>query len=187
MASQGNALLGTISVPGETRIKVLGSIGNAASGSLVQTGNIILEAANGDIGYVPPGAVAPLDLSPLPGATITARAENGVNIDVAAANPNDTNVANVDTIYSPQDIVLTATGSILNANDDNLVNILGNNVTLVSSKDRSALSQTISMSRSSATGGSTRRPPPLEHRSIYTVPPATLSLSPLSTQADRST
>ena len=129
LASQGNAPLGAISTSGETRIKVLGSIGNAA-GSLVQTGNLILEAANGDIGYVPSIALAPLDLSLRSGATLTARAENGVIIAAAAARAGDSNDANVDTIYSPQDIVLTAEGSILNANDDKNINILGATVTL---------------------------------------------------------
>ncbi|WP_158816696.1 hypothetical protein, partial [Methylocapsa sp. S129] len=123
LASRGSAELGSIEVPGETRIKVIDSIANAAGLSLVQTGNIILEAADGDIGFAPPGAGFTLNLSPLAGATITARAQNGVNINVVGD-------ANVDTLYSPQNITLTASGSIFNANDDQLINILGTVVTL---------------------------------------------------------
>ena len=49
LASQGGALLGDITVPGETRIKVTGSIINAPV-TAVNTGNLILESAQGTIG-----------------------------------------------------------------------------------------------------------------------------------------
>src|SRR6185312_5211115 len=75
LASRGDATLGTIDVPGETRIKVVGSILNAAA-SAVTTGNLILEAAQGRIGT----AGTPLSLDLHSGATLTARAEQGVNI-----------------------------------------------------------------------------------------------------------
>jgi hypothetical protein len=118
LASRTAALLGAISVQGETRVKVIGSIGNAASGS-VSTGNLILESAQGNIG----SSGTPLALSLLSGATFTARAQNGVFVNL-------TGDALIDTVYSPKDIVLTATGSLLNANKDTLINVLGANVSL---------------------------------------------------------
>ncbi|WP_170314740.1 leukotoxin LktA family filamentous adhesin [Aquibium carbonis] len=126
LASRGNGVLGTITVPGETRIKVLGTIVNA-SNSAVNTGNLILEAAQGGIG----AGINPLTDSPYPtlqlalrtGSTLTARAQNGISIDF-------TGDALIDTVYSPQDIKLTSEGSILNANGDLLINILGQNVVL---------------------------------------------------------
>jgi hypothetical protein len=126
LASRGNALLGTITTPGETRIKVIGSIINASSGSAVNTGNLILEAGQGGIGAGPNplgGTYQPLQLSLNDGATLTARAQNGVNIDFSGD-------ALIDTVYSPQDVTLTSDGSILNANGDLLINILGKQVVL---------------------------------------------------------
>jgi hypothetical protein len=127
LASRGNGVLGNIDVPGETRIKVLGTIVNATSGSAVNTGNLILEAAQGGIG----AGINPLTDMPYPtlnlalrsGSTLTARAQDGVSIDF-------TGDALIDTVYSPQNIKLTSDGSILNANGDLLINILGKEVLL---------------------------------------------------------
>jgi hypothetical protein len=127
LASRGNGVLGNIDVPGETRIKVLGTIVNASSGSAVNTGNLILEAAQGGIG----AGINPLTDNPYPtlnlalrtGSTLTARAQNGIFIDF-------TGDALIDTVYSPQNIKLTSDGSILNANGDLLINILGQQVVL---------------------------------------------------------
>ena len=130
LASRGNGALGTIAVPGETRIKVIGTIINAPGGSAVNTGNLILEAAQGGIGAgidplaSPAGtSYPPLQLALQSNSTLTARAQNGVNIEF-------TGDARIDTVYSPQDVRLTATGSLLNANDDLLINILGTKVLL---------------------------------------------------------
>ncbi|HEX5499887.1 MAG TPA: hypothetical protein VFX03_11690, partial [Thermomicrobiales bacterium] len=117
LASRGAALLGDISVQGETRIKVMGSIVNAPV-SAVNTGNLILESAQGNI-----GGATPLAIDPLAGATLTARAQDGVNIRV-------TGTSEIDTVYSPNDVTLESTGSMLNANDDLLINVLGTRVTL---------------------------------------------------------
>jgi hypothetical protein len=127
LASRGDGVLGNINVPGETRIKVLGTIVNASSGSAVNTGNLVLEAAQGGIG----AGINPLNDMPYPtlglalrsGSTLTARAQNGVSIDF-------TGDALIDTVYSPQTIRLTSDGSILNANGDLLINILGKEVLL---------------------------------------------------------
>ncbi len=127
LASRGNGVLGNIDVPGETRIKVLGTIVNASSGSAVNTGNLILEAAQGGIG----AGINPLTDTPYPtlnltlrtDSTLTARAQNGISIDF-------TGDALIDTVYSPQNIELTTDGSILNANGDLLINILGQQVVL---------------------------------------------------------
>lgn len=127
LASQNYAPLGIVLVPGETRIKVIRDISNSSLGSLVTTGNLILEAAQGGIAVgtdpVTLTAYNPLSLSLRTGATLTARAQTGINI-------NMTGDALIDTIYSRQDIALSAAGSILNTNDDLLVNVLGDNVTL---------------------------------------------------------
>src|SRR5690606_990728 len=86
LASRGNGLLGSIDVPGETRIKVIGTIINAPSGSVVNTGNLVLEAAQGGIGaglnplVNPPADYPALQLGLRTGSTLTARAQNGVNI-----------------------------------------------------------------------------------------------------------
>jgi hypothetical protein len=122
VASRGGAALGTISTFGDTRIKVFGNITNAP-GSLVQTGNLILEAAQGSIGtggtalvLTPRGAGATQ-------ATTTARAQNGVNI----AFPES---GRIDTVYSPQNVKLVAQNSLLNAQNDALINVLGAQVEL---------------------------------------------------------
>ncbi|PKP69224.1 MAG: hypothetical protein CVT82_11785, partial [Alphaproteobacteria bacterium HGW-Alphaproteobacteria-4] len=118
LASRGGATLGTISTFGDTRIKVYGDIINAPV-SAVQTGNLILEAAQGGIGT----NATPLLLSPRAGATTTARAQNGVNIAF-------TGTGLIDTVYSQQDVKLTAQTSLLNAQNDELINVLGAQVTL---------------------------------------------------------
>ncbi|WP_139828319.1 hypothetical protein [Maritimibacter sp. HL-12] len=118
LASRGGATLGSISTYGDTRIKVFGNIANAASG-IVQTGNLILEAAQGSIGTTG----TPLSLSLRDGSTTTARAQNGVNIAFTADGL-------IDTVYSPQAVKLVAQDSLLNAQNDELINILGADVEL---------------------------------------------------------
>ncbi len=122
LASRTDALLGAISVQGETRMKTIGSIGNATGGSSIATGNLILEAAQGGIGT----SGTPVQLALLSGSTFTARAQNGVFVNLSGD-------ARIDTVYSPGDIRITATGSLLNANKDDLINILGTNVSLTAS------------------------------------------------------
>ncbi len=128
LASQGNITLGAISVPGEARVKALGDIVNATTGSDLQAGSIILEAASGTIGgsLGASGAVSGnLVLDLLPHAPITARAENGVYL----ATPGSDAV--VATLYSPGTVSLTAGGSIVNGTGGSLLNILANDVNLV--------------------------------------------------------
>ncbi|MBE7187189.1 hypothetical protein, partial [Jatrophihabitans endophyticus] len=120
IASAGSLALGTISVADEARIKVTGSLSNATT-SAINTGNIILEAAQGQIGNL--ASNTPLTLGTV--GTITARALNGIDLFVDGD-------AAVDTIYSPGNIRLEAQNAITNANADLLINILGTNVTLVS-------------------------------------------------------
>ncbi|WP_417269807.1 leukotoxin LktA family filamentous adhesin [Celeribacter sp.] len=128
LASRGNGLLGDINVTGDTRIQVVGPIANVGSG-VVSTGNLILEASQGGIGsgLNPLNPSAPpfgaLELAPRAGATITARAQGDINLDV-------TGTATIDTIYSPGNVTILADTGILNANDDELINILGTKVVL---------------------------------------------------------
>ncbi|MFK5996957.1 MAG: hypothetical protein QM492_02485 [Rhodobacterales bacterium] len=119
LSSMGGAKLGNLNTYGDTRIKVRGNIVNVPSGSMVNTGNLILEAAQGGVGTT----ATPVTLMLKPGATTTARAQNGVNIAFTADGL-------VDTIYSPGDVKLSAVGSLLNANNDDLINVLGTNVIL---------------------------------------------------------
>ncbi|NRB17225.1 MAG: leukotoxin LktA family filamentous adhesin [Rhodobacteraceae bacterium] len=120
LASRSGALLGAITTSGETRIKVRNSITNAASGSMISTGNLILEASQGGIGTI----AAPMNLTLKSGASTTARAQNFVNLEFA-------NDGLIDTIYSPQNVKLNAVnGSLINANGDLLINILGTEVDL---------------------------------------------------------
>ncbi len=128
IASQGSLNLGSISVAGEARVKVLGDIVNAATGSDIRAGSIILEAASGTIGgsLSASGAVSGnLVLDLLPQAAITARAENGVYLATPGAD------AVVDTLYSPGTVSLTAGGSIVNGTGGSELNILANAVNLV--------------------------------------------------------
>ena len=126
LASLGSAALGSIDVTGETRIKVIGSLTGAPNVS-IQTGDLILEASQGAIGGAfdaTTGApTAPLALDLASGATIIGRSAKGIDLEF----PDD---ANVDTLYSLGNITLAANGSILNANDDQLINILGTTVSL---------------------------------------------------------
>ena len=117
LASRGDAILGNISVPGETRIKVIGNISNAATSNL-NTGNLILEAAQGQVGT----AATPFN-STMGASTLTVRAQNGIVLNL-------TGDAKLDTIYSPGNVSLTASGALLNANNDSLINVLGTNVVL---------------------------------------------------------
>ncbi|WP_322865055.1 leukotoxin LktA family filamentous adhesin [Aquicoccus sp. G2-2] len=120
LASRSGALLGAVATRGETRIKVRSDIMNAATGSTIATGNLILESSQGGIG----ATGTPLKLALPSGSTTTARAQNGVNLEFASGGK-------IDTIYSPQDIKLTAVnGDLTNANGDLLINILGTNVDL---------------------------------------------------------
>ncbi|AWB50708.1 hypothetical protein HYN69_17915 (plasmid) [Gemmobacter aquarius] len=118
LASRGGATLGSISTYGETRIKVFGDIVNASTSS-VRTGTLILESAQGYIG----SPTVALALDPRSGASVTARAQNGVNLGFAGN-------AVIDTVFSPKAVKITAQGSILNANNDDLINVLGGEVNL---------------------------------------------------------
>ncbi|HXF65357.1 MAG TPA: hypothetical protein VNK67_01485 [Burkholderiales bacterium] len=127
LASLGEGLLDTIQASGETRVKVRGSIVNAGTASLVRTGNLILEAANGGIGFIPDQGsgptLAPLNLSLNPGATLIARAADNVSI-VQAGD------LNVDTVFSRKAVELTAAGSILDAFPNAELNVLADSITL---------------------------------------------------------
>jgi hypothetical protein len=120
VASLGDAHLGSIVVPGETRIKVRGSIVNLSGVSpALQTGDLILEAADGAIG----SGVAPLRLSLLPQATLIARAAESLSLVEAGS-------FQIDTVYSRGLVTLTAAGSILDAYGNDDLNVLGNAINL---------------------------------------------------------
>jgi hypothetical protein len=130
LASRGNAVLNNIDTHAATRIKVSGSIVNfSPTSAAVQTGNLILEAANGGIGYLPPddlhtsGQALPLRLNLNAGSTLTARAAD--NIDIVEADDMA-----VDTIYSRKAVTLSAGDAIVNANNDAANNVIANNITL---------------------------------------------------------
>lgn len=143
LASQGDGLLGIVNVPGETRFKVQGSLVNATinsnplpSGevSLVQTGNLVLEAADGGIGYIPARGTSaavsqPMQIDLHSGATLTARANDDADII-------ESGDMKVDTVYSRANAKLTAnangseSGSITDAFADSELNILANNINL---------------------------------------------------------
>lgn len=144
LASMGDARLGTISVPAELRLKVRGSIVNANSAApAVSAGSFILEAANGGIGLsrdlngnLIAGTlrIAAVNTSGTPGAykgSLIARSSLGLDVAVNArtgeANSGD---ANIDTLYSRGAIKIVADKSIRNANTDQLINVLGSDVSL---------------------------------------------------------
>jgi hypothetical protein len=129
LASMGDALLGNISVSGETRIKVRGSIVNATpTSAAIETDTLTLEASSGGIGLIANNNGGyddqPLRVAAHNGKAVVARAQAGIDITSVAT-------LNIDTVFSPNDIKLTSTaGSLLNANGDLLINILGRNVVL---------------------------------------------------------
>ena len=123
LASQGNAILDTIAATGQARIKVLGSISNeSASSPAVQTGDLVLEAAYGAI--VNAGA-EPVRLDLLPGATLTARAEDAIDLVETSGD------LNVSTVFSTQDVKLATTqGAISNGFQPFALNVLAGTVEL---------------------------------------------------------
>lgn len=129
LASMGDALLGNVSVSGETRIKARGSIVNATpTSAAIETDTLTLEASSGGIGMIANNNGGydgqPLRIAVHNGKAVVARAQAGIDITSVAT-------LNIDTVFSPNDIKLTSTaGSLLNANGDLLINILGRNVVL---------------------------------------------------------
>ncbi len=125
LASLGDGVLGTVNVAGDTRIKVRGSILNENSSSAaVQTGNLILEAANGGIGIgIGAGTAAPLRLNLNSGATLTARAAQ--DVDIVEADDMA-----IDTVYSRKAVSLDAGHSITDASNDALTKIVANAIAL---------------------------------------------------------
>ncbi len=134
LATRGDAHVAQLDAPGEVRLKAFGSIASAPLRGQtelrpINTGDLILEAANGEIGSAGQG----LRIASRPGGTITARALNGVNLVVENTNLGGASASNdavIDTVYSPNGVTITAKGSILTAHDDQLINILGKSVTL---------------------------------------------------------
>jgi hypothetical protein len=136
LASLGDGLLNSIQAPGEVRVKVGGSIINAGTGpgvtpGLLQSGGLILEAAGGGIGFVPnfnggsTPLVQPLLINLNPGAAFTARAADNISV-VQTGN------LNVESVFSRQDVMLTASGSITDAVTETLptLKILADSLTL---------------------------------------------------------
>jgi filamentous hemagglutinin family protein len=129
LASEGDARLGTIRANGETRIKVTGSIVNAGpAGSGFEGNSLVLEAARGGIGFVPavgtaPAVSAPLRIAVGTTGTFTARAAENIDIE-------QDGTLNVDTVYSPKDVRLDASGSILDAFPGTELNMNGRNIVL---------------------------------------------------------
>jgi hypothetical protein len=127
LASQGDAILDTISATDQARIKVLGSISNESAASpAVQTGDLVLEAANGGIANTgTSGEAEPVRLDLLPGATLTARAEDDINL------VETTGDMNVSTVFSTKDVKLAASqGSITNGFEAFALNVLADTMEL---------------------------------------------------------
>ena len=129
-ASQGYAFLGgesdlnidTLNAAGEVRLKVNGDILNIRSdnNTVLTATDAVLESAQGQIGAA--DKVFRMEL----GAAnkITARAANGIWLEEATGD------INVSQIYSPTVINLTSPGRILDAQEDYIMDIKGDNVTL---------------------------------------------------------
>ena len=130
-ASNGYAFLGgesdlnidTLNAAGEVRLKVNGDILNIRSdnNTVLSATDAVLESATGQIGAS--DSIFRIDL----GADdkLTARAANGIWIE------EETGDINVSQIYSPTIINLTADDQILDAQQDSIMDIKGDNVTLV--------------------------------------------------------
>lgn len=127
LGSQGDLRIDQITAAGGSRIKVAGSIINAATDPAlanVTTSSLILEAANGGIGSTPDedGEVEKaLKVNITSDDGIIARAANNIWIEA------DSDL-NVDTMYSRGDIRLDATGSILDFQDDGTEVLSENNI-----------------------------------------------------------
>jgi hypothetical protein len=134
LASLGSGLLQSVSAAGEVRLKVKGSIVSTAAPGVpaVQAGSLILESANGGIGYipgddtaVPPVAptIQPLRVDLAAGGSLTARAGDNIYL----LTPGD---ADIGGIFSRGDIHFDAGGSIFNAFADSNLRMLGDNLYL---------------------------------------------------------
>ncbi|MDR5907395.1 hypothetical protein [Franzmannia qiaohouensis] len=131
-AEEGEASvrLAKLEAGADARIKVSGSIlaAQTLSGDLVlRSGDLILEAANGQIGS---DAEAPLQLDLRDGATVTARAQDGIFLRALDSD------LRVGTMFSQGgDVWLRADGSIVDGLNHDLINMLANNITLIAGDD----------------------------------------------------
>ncbi|MDR3673689.1 MAG: hypothetical protein P4L36_22790 [Holophaga sp.] len=155
LASLGDGILDTIQAQGQVRIKVVGSIVNeSASTPALQTGDLVLEAANGGIGYLPDtgsgATVEPLRIQLANGANLTARAADNINL---IQNTGD---LEVQTIFSRGDLQLTVShGSILDAFAVPQLNILADTIDLTAAGSIGADGNSLSMGINTITGGIT--------------------------------
>ena len=152
-AQQGYAFLGgesdlnidTLNASGEVRLKVNGDILNIRSdnNTVLTAADAVLESAQGQIGAS--DKVFRMEL----GAAnkLTARAANGIWLEEA------TDDINVSQIYSPTIIQLTSPDQILDAQEDYIMDIKGDNVTLIANGsigERPADGDTIAVSKGKA-------------------------------------
>mgnify|MGYP000291077933 CR=1 FL=1 len=152
-APQGYAFLGgesdlnidTLNAAGEVRLKVNGDILNIRSdnNTVLTATDAVLESAQGQIGAS--DSVFRMEL----GAAnkLTARAANGIWLEEA------TDDINVSQIYSPTIINLTSPDQILDAQEDSIMDIKGDNVTLTANGSiglRPADGDSISVSKGKA-------------------------------------
>ena len=129
-AAQGYAFIGgesslninTVNAAGEVRLKVNGDIFNVRSdnNAALTATDAVIESAQGQIGSEDKAFVTELGAA----NKLTARARDGIWITEASDD------INVSQIYSPTTISLTSPDQILDAQQDSIMDIKGDNVTL---------------------------------------------------------
>ena len=129
-APQGYAFLGgesslnfdNLTAAGEVRLKINGDIFNIRTDdvAVLTSQDAVIESGAGQIGT----ADTPFITEIADGYKVTARAANGIWITEASGD------INVSQIYSPTTIALTSPGGIYDAQEDSIMDIKGDNVTL---------------------------------------------------------
>ena len=152
-AAQGYAFIGgesslninTVNAAGEVRLKVNGDIFNVRSdnAAALTATDAVIESAQGQIGAEDKAFVTELGAA----NKLTARARDGIWLTEA------TDDINVSQIYSPTIISLTSPDQILDAQQDSIMDIKGDNVTLTANGSiglQPGLSDSISVKKGKA-------------------------------------
>ncbi|WP_186301646.1 leukotoxin LktA family filamentous adhesin [Denitromonas halophila] len=122
LGSEAPVVISQVRSPGDVRIKSsdgISSIAPAGTAAIVAT-DMVLEGGQGGIG----SALAPIVVDLADGALFDARARGDIFITELSGDMD------VGTVYSQQDVTLSAPGAILDAGHDTKLNIQGHNVNL---------------------------------------------------------
>ena len=122
LGGESDLNIDTLAVAGEVRLKVNGDILNVRTdnNTVLSATDAVIESGAGQVG----AEDKPFIISLADGYKLTARGANGIWITEESGD------INVSQIYSPEVIELTSPGRILDAQEDSIMDIKGDNVTL---------------------------------------------------------